>query len=207
MTDRRTQLVADGYDAMAGVWEEFAAAVSADPRRAWLDQLVACTPAGGAVVELGCGSGTEETRELARRFDLTAVDLSRRQLRHAQARVPEARYVHADLLEVGFGESSLDAVASFYVLNHVPRELLGGLFSRIHSWLRPGGHLLASLGCSDQPGWHGEWLGVPMFFSSHLPAENGRLLRTAGFELRRDEVVTIEEPDGPVAFQWILARR
>jgi SAM-dependent methyltransferase len=207
MTDRRTQLVADGYDAMAGAWEEFAGAVSSDPRRAWLDELIARTPSGGTVVELGCGSGTDETQELAQRFDLTAVDLSARQLRHAQARVPGARFVHADLLDVAFADGSLDAVAAFYVLNHVPRELLGGLFTRIHAWLRPGGHLLASLGCSDLLGWHGEWLGVPMFFSSHLPAENTRLLRASGFDVELDEVVTIDEPEGPVAFQWILARR
>jgi SAM-dependent methyltransferase len=200
-------LVADGYDAMAGAWEEFTSGVSADPRRSWLEELIAHTPAGGAVVELGCGNGTDETRELARRFDLTAVDLSREQLRRAQVGVPEAQFLHGDLLEVEFAARSLDAVAAFYVFNHVPRDLLAGLFARIAGWLRPGGHLLASLGCSDLPGWQGEWLGVPMYFSSFPPAENARLLRGAGFELVRDEVVTIEEPEGPAEFQWILARR
>ena len=207
MTDARALLVAEGYDAMADAWHEFAAAVSADPRLEWLGELIARTPAGGAVVELGCGNGTAETAELARRFDLTAVDLSREQLRRAQARVPEARFVHADLLEVEFAAGSLDAVAAFYVFNHVPRDLLAALVARIHGWLRPGGHLLASFGCSDVPGWHGEWLGVPMYFSSFPSAENARLVESAGLELVRDEVVTIEEPSGPVEFQWILARR
>jgi len=34
-----------------------------------------------------------------------------------------------------------------------------------------------------------------------------RLLREAGFTLRRDEVVTIREPEGPARFQWVLAQR
>jgi SAM-dependent methyltransferase len=209
MSDARALLVAEGYDAMADAWQQFAAGVSADPRLEWLGELVARTPADGTVVELGCGNGTPETAELARRFDLTAVDLSCEQLRRAQARVPKAKFVHADLLEVEFAAGSLDAVAAFYVFNHVPRELLAGLFARIHGWLRPGGHLLASFGCSDDPGWHGEWLGVPMYFSSFPPGENARLLTAAGFVLVRDEVVAIEEPEpsGSVEFQWILARR
>ena len=207
MSDARALLVAEGYDAMADAWQEFAAGVSADPRLEWLGELIARTPVGGTVVDLGCGNGTSETAELARRFDLTGVDLSREQLRRAQARVPEAKFLHADLLEVEFAADSFDAVAAFYVFNHVPRDLLAGLLARIHAWLRPGGHLLASFGCSDDPGWQGEWLGVPMYFSSFLPAENSRLVDSVGFELVRDEVVAIEEPAGPVEFQWILARR
>ena len=37
-----------------------------------------------------------------------------------------ARFVHADLTTLELDEGSVDAVASFYALNHVPRELLAG---------------------------------------------------------------------------------
>jgi hypothetical protein len=36
---------------------------------------------------------------------------------------------------------------------------------------------------------------------------NSRLVRAAGFAVERDEVITMHEPEGPVTFQWILARR
>ncbi|MDX6475516.1 MAG: hypothetical protein QOH95_1027, partial [Gaiellaceae bacterium] len=91
--------------------------------------------------------------------------------------------------------------------NHVPRELLPGIFARIHRWLRPGGYFLAALGAGDTEGWEGEWLGVPMYFSSYPPETNSRLLQEAGFELLRDEPVTIVEPEGPVTFHWVLGRR
>lgn len=207
MSDPRTELVAAGYDAMADTWETWSAQVEGDPRRAWLEAQLDVLPPDAAVVELGCGNGTAETRELARRARLTGVDLSEEQLRRARERVPEAEFVHGDLTTVELAEGSLDAVAAFYVLNHVPRELLPALFARIHGWLRPGGHLLASLGAGDTPGWHGDWLGVPMFFSSHPPETNARLLRDAGFELVREEAATIEEPEGSVTFHWVLARR
>ena len=101
---------------------------------------------------------------------------------------------------------SFDAVVSFYVFNHVPRDLLAPLLARIHGWLVPGGWLLSAFGVSDTDGWTGEFLGAETFFSS-FPAEvNSRLVREAGFEPIREEVVTFDEPEGPVSFQWVLAR-
>jgi SAM-dependent methyltransferase len=205
MSDPRTTLVAAGYDAMADTWETWSAQVTGDPRFAWLERLSSRLPEGARIVELGCGNGTRETQSLAARFELTGVDLSQEQLRRARERVPDASFVHADLTQVQFDAGSLDAVCAFYVLNHVPRELLPSLFGRMHAWLRPGGFVLATLGASDLEGWNGEWLGVPMYFSGHDPARNRELL--AAFELVADEVVTIHEPEGDVAFHWILARR
>lgn len=207
MTDRRSQLVADGYDRMAGAWEQFAAAVASDPRGEWRDELLARLEPGSRVVELGCGNGTGETELLAQHHRLVGVDLSAEQLRKARLAVPGASFVQADLLDVEFDPGSVDAVASFYVFNHVPRDRLADLLGRVHAWLRPGGLLLTAFGTSDLEGWEGEWLGVPMYFSSFPPAENSRIVTTAGFELLRDEVVEIAEPDGGVSFQWVLAAR
>ena len=207
MSDPRTLLVAAGYDAMADTWEAWKARITDDPRDEWCDELLARLPPGAHVVELGCGGGTDETRRLAERFRLTAIDLSSEQLRRARARVPGAEFVHADLTELVLPPGSADAVASFYVLNHVPRELLAGLFARVHRALVPGGLLLATLGASDLPGWTGEWLGRPTYFAGFEPATNRRLLAEAGFELLRDELVTIGEPDGDATFHWVLATR
>ena len=159
------------------------------------------------MLELGCGGGTRETRDLAAAFELVGLDLSERQLERARERVPRATFVHGDLTSIEFEPASFDAVVSFYVFNHVPRELLAPLLGRIHSWLRPGGSLLSAFGVGDEEAWEGEWLGAPTFFSS-FPAEvNSALVRDAGFAVVDDQLVTIVEPEGPVQFQWILAGR
>ena len=207
MTDPRTALVAAGYDAMIDTWETWKAQITDDPRADWCDELVARLPRGGRVVELGCGGGTDETRLLAERFRLTAIDLSAEQLRRARERVPEAAFLHGDIAELELDPASVDAVAAFYVLNHVPRELLAGLFARVHRWLAPGGRFLATLGATDLPGWTGEWLGQPTYFAGFAPETNRRLLADAGFELEHDELVTIHEPEGEATFHWVLATR
>jgi len=97
VSDPRTALVGAGYDAMADTWEEWSSSITDDPRGVWLQRLIERLPDGADVVELGCGNGTAETRELAQRFHLTGVDLSEEQLRRARTRVPQARFVHGDL--------------------------------------------------------------------------------------------------------------
>ena len=207
MTDARRQLVGAGYDAMVDTWEDWVARIEDDPRAEWCDELVARLPRGGRVVELGCGGGTAETKLLAERFRLTGVDLASKQVKRARTRVPDAEFVQADLVEVEFEPGSIDAVAAFYSCNHVPRELLGDLFARIHSWLDADGLFLASLGARDTDGWVGDWLGTTMYFSSWPPETNRLLLEQAGFQLLRDELVTIHEPEGDATFHWVLAGR
>lgn len=207
MTDPRTKIVGEGYDAMADTWEEWSSQIADDARGTWRDRFLELLPEGARVVELGCGNGTRETRLLAQKFRLTGVDLSAEQLRRARERVPDAEFVQADLTSLELEPASLDGVVSFYVFNHVPRDLLPQLLTRIRRWLQPGGYFMAALGASDLPDWYGDFLGAPSFFSGHEPDTNRALVRAAGFELVDDEVVTIQEPEGPVNFHWVLARR
>lgn len=207
MTDPRTALVGAGYDAIADRFLEWRDRIVGDPRAWWRDQLTTRLRNDARVLELGCGAGVPDTRELAKRFRVTGVDISARQIDRARAAVPEAEYIVADFSVLELEPATYDAVASFYVFNHVPRELLPDLLTNIRSWLVPGGLLLTAFGTTDNPGWTGEWLGAPTLFSSFPPETNSRLVDEAGFERLLDEVVAFEEPDGPATFQWVLARR
>ena len=207
MTDPRTRIVRDGYDAMADDFADWRNRIIDDPRDWWTEQLTMRIPAGVRVLELGCGAGVPDAKRLAERFRVTGVDISHEQIARARANVSEADFIQADFTDLEFEPSSFEAVAAFYVLNHVPRDLLAPLCARIHSWLVPGGYLLAAFGTSDTEAWVGEWLGTTMFFSSFAPGTNSRLLTAAGFELVLDELGTMQEPEGKVEFQWVLARR
>jgi cyclopropane fatty-acyl-phospholipid synthase-like methyltransferase len=206
VNDPRTRIVGDGYDAMADDFAEWRGRITGDPRGWWLDQLTSRLDDGARVLELGCGRG-DDARPLATRFDVTRVDISSEQIARARERVPNATFVPADFTSPDFEPGTFDAVAAVYVLNHVPRDLLPSLLSRVRTWLGPGGYLLTAFGTSDTEGWVGEWLGTEMFFSSFPPETNSRLLAEAGFELVLDELETMQEPEGAVEFQWVLARR
>jgi cyclopropane fatty-acyl-phospholipid synthase-like methyltransferase len=200
-----TEIVRDGYERIAGTFAEWRDRIVGDPRDEWRAELTAQLHDGARVLELGCGNG-DDARVLARRFDVTGVDVSEEQIRRARENVPKARFLVGDFTELELPAGAFDAVASFYVFNHVPRERLAPLLARIREWLVPGGLLLAAFGTGDTEAWTGEWLGATMFFSSFPAAVNSQLVRDAGFETLRDEVVEFEEPEGPVRFQWVLAR-
>ena len=206
MADARTQIVADGYDAMGETFAVWRERIVGDPRDEWEEAFASRLADGAGVLELGCGAGTPETRRLAARFRLTGVDISPKQVERARASIPEAEFVCADFTELELPAASLEGVIAFYGLNHVPRELLAPLLGRIREWLVPGGLLCAAFGTSDDPGWTGEWLGAETFFSSFPPEVNSRLVREAGFVIERDEAVVFEEPEGPARFQWVLAQ-
>ena len=206
MPDPRTQIVADGYDAMGETFAAWRERIVGDPRREWEDELTGRLEPGARLLELGCGGGTPETQRLAQRFAVTGVDISPRQVERARAAIPEAEFVRADFTALELPACSFDAVCSFYVLNHVPRELLAPLLASVHGWLVPGGWFLSAFGASDLPSWTGEWLGAETFFSGFPPEVNSRLVQEAGFAIERDEVVTFEEPEGPARFQWVLAQ-
>ena len=207
MNDPRTELVGRGYDAMGERFAEWRDRIVGDPRRSWEAELVSRLQDGARVLELGCGAGVPDTQRLAARFQVTGIDVSAEQVRRARIAVPEATFVQADFTALELEPESFEAVVSFYAFNHVPRELLAPTFARIHDWLVPSGLLMTALGTTDLEGWTGNWLGAPTFFSSFPPETNTRLVREAGFEILRDELVTFCEPDGDVTFQWVLAMR
>jgi SAM-dependent methyltransferase len=207
MSDPRVEIVARCYDRIADRFAEWRDRIDGDPRREWAEELSSRLEDGARVLELGCGAGVPDTKELARRFRVTGVDVSAGQIRRARESVPEAEFVQADILELELPAGSFDAVCSFYVFNHLPRERLRELVARIAGWLRPDGLALNAFGVSDNPGWTGAWLGAETYFASFEPPENRRLVEAAGLTIVRDEVVTFVEPDGPAQFQWILARR
>jgi ubiquinone/menaquinone biosynthesis C-methylase UbiE len=207
MTDPRKRTVQAGYDAISERYLAWGCEIEGDPRRRFLEELARPLPEKDRVLDLGCGAGVPSTQALAGRFEVTGVDVSGEQLRVARENVPQATFIQADFAEIEFPAETFDGVAAFYSISHVPRDEHADLFRRIARWLRPGGLFLASLGSGGSEDWTGEWLGVPMFFSSHDAKTNRTLLQQAGFALLVDEVVEMKEPEGPVAFLWVLAQK
>lgn len=207
MSDPRKDLVRDAYDSIADDYLRWVKGIEGDPRDRFLKLLTLRLDDGARVLDLGCGAGVPSTRRLAERFEVVGVDISPEQIRRARVNVPAARFLCADLSELAFPPASFDAVTAFYSISHVPREQHAGLFVSIARWLGPGGLFLATLGAEEGAGWVGEWLGATTFFSSHDATANRELLRRAGLVLLADEVVAMKEPEGEVAFLWVLAQR
>jgi SAM-dependent methyltransferase len=174
--------------------------------RAWLGELREQIPPGGAVLDLGCGSGLPVARDLAAAgYRVTGVDISDVQIHRARELVPAAQFIRADITSVEFEPASFDAVVSFFALIHVPVNDQPLLLLRIGRWLRPGGLFVATTGYWAWTGTEEDWLGggVPMWWS-HADVDTYRSWITeAGLSVEREEFVP--EDDGGHALFW--ARR
>lgn len=196
------RLVRSGYDRIAERYASTALAGRTETTyyRSFLDRCLDRLPDAARVLDLGCGAGIVAA-ELARRSRLVGVDLSIEQLRLAGRRVPNALFVQADMTRVEIRDGSLDAVAAFWSIIHVRRDLHAELFDRIRRWLCPGGMLFGTLGSGDNPHEEDDFYGAPMYWS-HFDAEtNRRLLADAGFSI--DQADVVEDMDE--SHLWMIA--
>jgi SAM-dependent methyltransferase len=162
-----------------------------------------------AVLDLGCGAGVPVTRWLARRFAVTGVDVSARQLELARRHIPRANLFKADMPDLSFEAESFDAVVAFHSIIHVPRAKHPALLGEIRRWLRPGGAFFATWALGAWEGEEEDWegWGAPMLWSHHDGETSLMLLRDAGFAVERAEARTTSGARGDESWLWVLARK
>lgn len=197
------ELVRVGYDRIAKAYaaETQEGRTEATYYRAFLARCVERLPANGSVLDLGCGAGIV-AEVLAGRTRVLGIDLSSEQLHLASARVPGALFAQADMTNLELRDRSLDAVAAFWSIIHVPRHLHAELFVRIHRWMRPGGLFFGTLGSGDNPDERqSDFFGAPMYWSHFDAATNRELLSAAGFAIEESDVVE----DMDERHLWVIA--
>lgn len=106
-------------------------------------------PAGGAILDLGCGAGnfTLKVMQTTGSLECHLVDLSKPMLERAAQRVSEAgarsvRVYQADVRPLSLPEEKFDLVVAGAVLHHLRTESeWDEAFGKICKWLKPGGRL------------------------------------------------------------------
>ena len=201
-------VVEEGYDQMAERHHEWAQNVRAEERARYASLVLDKLPRGAEVLDLGCGAGVPTTRELARKFTVTGVDISERQVELARRNVPDARFIHADATQLDFAPARFDGVVSFYAFIHIPRQEHADLLRKVAGWLRPGGLFVAAMGTrAVNRDFAEDFLGARMFWSGFDSATNKRLVEEAGLSIESAKEETAMEFGRPITFLWVVARR
>jgi SAM-dependent methyltransferase len=198
------EIVRRGYDAASVRYDQEYGGTT--KYQAWLGQLRETILPGGAVLDLGCGSGLPVARNLAEAgFDVTGVDISDVQISRATELVPQAHFIRADITTAEFDPGSFDAVVSFYALIHIPVDEQRRLLAKVAAWLRPGGLFVATTGHQASAGVEENWLGAgAAMWWSHADADTYRTwISESGLTIEREEFV----PEGDAGHVFFWARR
>lgn len=172
----------------------------------WLEDLQRRVPAGGAVLDLGCGCGVPVSRFLVHAgYRVTGIDISDVQVERARCLVPGATFIRADATGLDFPPASFDAIACLYALIHMPLRAQPTLVRRMAAWLRPGGWLLATVGRTAWTGTEDGWLGGPatMWWSQADSVTYRAWFEQAGLTVASEQFVP-EGAGGHTLF-WLLA--
>lgn len=188
------------WDRVAGTYAERRDPTGSDA--ALIDDLLDALPADPTVLDVGCGDGARTLANLP--AGSVGLDVSRAGLDLARETVPSARLVQGELTALPVADGAVDAVTAYHVVFHVPRGDHPAVYRELARALRPGGLLLSTLPAGRFETVRRGWMGGEMFFSSPGRAESLRLLREAGFAIRRTP--TADDPLGS-STEFVLAER
>lgn len=115
------------------------------------EKFISLLPEGGAVLDLGCGSGRDSLHFLEEGFDVTALDGSKELCELAQIHIGQ------DVLNMKFEEMSFDEVFdgvwACASLLHVDENEIDYVLNKVIEGMTPGGILFLSFK-------HGDFSGV-----------------------------------------------
>ncbi len=171
MSDRCTIAV---YDARAGDYET---ANEGLYELADLEAFAARLPAGGRVLDLGCGPGFYAAKLAEWGFEADATDASAEMVARA-ARKPGVTAWQARFDELE-GEGVYDGIWANFSLLHLPRAEMPGILARIRQAGRPGMalHVGLKLGQGEGPD------AIGRFYAYYGEDEIVELLAKAGFSV------------------------
>lgn len=204
----------NSYDYIAEQWRSnLRGQAYADRVLNYVGKILEGLPLAARVLDLGCGTGIPIAKYIVQQgYHVVGVDQSKEMLKIAKDVVPEAEFIHGDMVTTQFGDNFAAAIA-WDSICHVERKHHAAIYRKLAGCLEPGGRLLLSLGGSDAAdsisddagpeGFTSEMFGHTFFYSGYEPKVARKLLESEGFEI---ELWEIDDPSsrGHIA---VIARR
>jgi SAM-dependent methyltransferase len=150
--------------------------------RAWLDRFLADMPAGGAVLDIGCGMAEPIAGYiLATGRAVTGVDSSPSLIAMCRDRFPGSEWFVADMRALDLGRR-FDGIVAWDSFFHLTPDDQRAMFSVFRAHALPGARLMFTSGPSLGEAM-GEYHGDPLYHASLDAGEYRQLLTEHGFSV------------------------
>jgi SAM-dependent methyltransferase len=189
------------YDGLAGWFD--ATRGKGLMEREYLDAVLERLPAGGSLLDLGCGSGEPLAGFFIRKgFKLTGVDGAPGMIAMCRERFPDMEWLVGDMRGLALGRR-FDAVMVWDSFFHLSKEDQRAMFPVFAAHLHKGGLLLFTSGSAEGE-TSGEMEGREFSYSSLSSQEYERLLAANGLKVLLHKV---EDPDCGKHTVWLAERK
>lgn len=164
------------YDAIAPWWS--AQSEGSSTGLEYLDRAISLSPSRGKALDVGCGNGRLTSVIGGAGFDVVGIDVSREMIALAHARLPNAKFIHADICEWE-PKDPYDLIVAWDSTFHVPHASQRAVLEKLCGALAPGGVLLFTAGGVDGENT-GEMEDVTLYYSSLSDVEYMRIITETG---------------------------
>jgi cyclopropane fatty-acyl-phospholipid synthase-like methyltransferase len=151
------------------------------------DKFIALLPAGGKILDAGCGSGRDSKAFLDQGFEVTAFDASEEMCKRA------SEYIGQEVINMLFQDVSykdeFDGIWASASLLHVSMDELPTIIKKMNEALKNGGVMYASFKYGDGTKMRGERRFSDFNEKSIVP-----LFENAGFDIISNEVGSDNRP-------------
>ena len=157
----------------------------------WLDLLASKLHIGDKILDLGCGNGRAVKYVIDKGFKGIGIDVSAKMLNLARKYVPKGKFYKKEFTEIGFKPKSIDAVMSFFALNHIPKTEFVKTMKICKKILTNDGLLLLGMVESKDKG--GLFSGfydkdMQLYGKGYTKKEISDILRKIGFKIIKIDV-------------------
>lgn len=199
---RDSERIVELYERHAYAWDEQRGRPRALMEKSWLDRFTALVPAGGAILDIGCGSGKPIAAYLiGQGFAVTGIDSSSTMIDMCSDRFPGHQWLVADMRTLALGTRFDGIVAwdSFFHLTPDEQPLMLPVF-RAHA--APVAPLLFTSGPRHGDAI-GSFEGEPLYHGSLDSGEYRALLQANGFDIVE---YVVEDPACGGHTVWLVER-
>ncbi len=168
----------------------------------YLDLLQKYIPAGGEVLDVGCGTGEPIAQFLITQgYKLTGIDASKKMIDLCKQRFPDAKWLLADMRTLNLQEK-FDAVIAWHSFFHLPHDDQRTTLRSLAALVKEEGLLIFTSGTEYGEVW-GDNGGHDLYHASLSSEEYTRILSECNFKIL---VHKVNDPECGEATVWVAQK-
>lgn len=200
MTKQNKERVYECYDEIVDWFDD--ARTKTLMESEYLNLIIKSTPAGGSILDLGCGTGEPIAQFfIDKGFKVTGVDGSKKMIALCKKRFPNEHWIVSDMREINLNQQ-FDVVLAWHSFFHLDHNSQRKMFKIFNAHIKPGGLLVFTSGEEEEEIWSDNG-GQQLYHASLSTSEYESLLKAISFKVLVNKV---RDPDCGEATVWVAKK-